>query len=132
MSSDTQNPNLVLPNLFGVTDDADAIMIQGQHEKMREAVYLYHLDTGEWPTEWSEGDLSSGSSDRGDHQLWGSRNDGDTDDVGGWDGPYVDRPILQENKWGGYWGVYEDVNVAIYDGSDHVHADYTVLAYYNA
>ncbi|MCL0059263.1 hypothetical protein M1O20_01975 [Dehalococcoidia bacterium] len=58
---------------------------------MRKTVYLYHLDTGEWPTEWSEGDLSSGSSDRGDHQLWGSRNDGDTDDVGGWDGPYVDR-----------------------------------------
>ncbi|MCL0087835.1 type II secretion system GspH family protein [Dehalococcoidia bacterium] len=89
---------LIVPNFFGVTDNADAIMIQGQHEKMREAVYLYHLDTGQWPTEWSGAPLDNTAL----HQLWHA------DNVGGWDGPYIERPILQENRWGGFWGVVEN------------------------
>ncbi|MCL0093797.1 type II secretion system GspH family protein [Dehalococcoidia bacterium] len=98
---------LVLPNLFGITDDADAIMIQGQHEKMREAVFLYHEDTGEWPNEHT----------LGTHDLWNQ-------DISGWDGPYIERPILQKNRWGGHWGVSDlTFNVT------GVHATYTVLFY---
>jgi general secretion pathway protein G len=81
---------LVLPNLFGVTGEMDAIMIQGQHEKMREAVLLYHNDTGTWPTEWS----AVGLNVTAQHQLWLA------DNVTGWAGPYINRPILHENRWG--------------------------------
>ncbi|MBT9163574.1 MAG: Type II secretion system protein G [Chloroflexi bacterium] len=84
---------LVVPNFFGVTDESDAIMMQGQHEKMREAVYLYHEDTGEWPTEWSGAPIGAAG-----HELWFPVG------VGGWDGPYIDRPILQKNPWGGLGG----------------------------
>ena len=98
---------LVLPNLFGVTDDADAIQIQGQHEKMREAVYLYHSDTGEWPNEYV-----------GTHNLW-SHN------ISGWDGPYIERPILQKNRWGGHWGVWKNVGLNV----TGVSGTYTVLFY---
>ena len=89
---------LIVPNFFGVTDEADATQIMGQHEKMQQAVFLYYLDTGEWPTEWSEAALGETAL----HQLWHAGG------VAGWDGPYIDRPILQENRWGGYWGVRED------------------------
>ena len=106
---------LIVPNVFGVTDEADAIMIQGQHEKMREAVLLYHLDTGEWPTEWS----GAGFYDAAQRQLWHAGN------VSGWDGPYIDRPILQKNKWGGDWGVYDNVTLWDMEGL------YTVLFYDN-
>ncbi|MCL0104024.1 prepilin-type N-terminal cleavage/methylation domain-containing protein [Dehalococcoidia bacterium] len=99
---------LIVPNFLGVTDEADAIMIQGQYEKMREVVYLYHLDTGEWPTEWSEAALGDASL----RQLWHA------DDVSGWDGPYIERPILQENRWGGFWGVRENRRLNL-TGSDN-------------
>ncbi|MCL0039068.1 type II secretion system GspH family protein [Dehalococcoidia bacterium] len=106
---------LIVPNFFEIPDNADAIMIQGQHEKMREAVLLYYLDTGEWPTEWSGVALGTTAK----HQLWHA------DNVSGWDGPYIDRPILQKNKWGGNWGVYENVTLWGMDGL------YTVLFYDN-
>jgi general secretion pathway protein G len=88
---------LVLPDLFGATVGLDAIGIQGQHEKMREAVFLYFEDTGTWPTEWS------GNTTK---QLW-------SDNVTGWAGPYNDRPIEQENRWGGFWGVLETVSMNV-------------------
>ena len=111
---------LVVPNFFGIMDGADAVQIQGQHEKMREAVFLYHEDTGEWPTEYSRYDFTYPWK----HQLWLDNG------VANWDGPYIDRPILQDNRWGGCtWGVHEDrrLNVA---GKDNSGADmYTVLLY---
>ncbi|MCL0060351.1 type II secretion system GspH family protein [Dehalococcoidia bacterium] len=109
---------LVLPNFFDITDEADATQIMGQHEKMREAVFLYYLDTGEWPTEWSGAPLD----DTALHQLW---LDGG---VAGWDGPYLERPILQENRWEGYWGVVED---RLLTGAPGGISDYTVLLYTN-
>jgi hypothetical protein len=42
-----------VPNLFDVIDGGEAIQIMGQHEKMREAVFLYYQDTSTWPTEWA-------------------------------------------------------------------------------
>ncbi|MCL0075757.1 type II secretion system GspH family protein, partial [Dehalococcoidia bacterium] len=107
---------LVLPNFFDITDEADATQIMGQHEKMREAVFLYYLDTGQWPTEWSGSPLGT----RADHQLWRA------DNVAGWDGPYLERPILQENRWEGYWGVVE--NRKLTGAAD---GNYTVLLYAN-
>lgn len=110
---------LIVPNLMGVVDNLSSITMQGQHEKMREAVLLYHIDTGEWPTEYSS--YFVGIENR--HQLWHE------DSVGGWDGPYLDRPILQENRWGGYWGVYENrrLDLVLEDNSG---ADmYTSLLY---
>jgi len=106
---------LVLPNFFGIIDDGESIQIQGQHEKMREAVLLYHNDTGQWPSEWS-GVALGVSAER---QLWLP------DGVSGWDGPYVDRPILQKNRWGGNWGVFDGVEVHGLPGK------YTVLFYDN-
>ncbi|MFW0860139.1 MAG: type II secretion system protein, partial [Dehalococcoidia bacterium] len=44
---------LVVPNFFGMTYEAEATMIAGQHEKLREAVFMYYIDTGQFPTEWS-------------------------------------------------------------------------------
>ncbi|MCL0092384.1 prepilin-type N-terminal cleavage/methylation domain-containing protein [Dehalococcoidia bacterium] len=96
---------LIVPDFFVIPDEADAIMIQGQHEKMREAVYLYHLDTAEWPTEWSGAPVWTTNR----HQLWHA------DGVAGWDGPYIDRPILQENRWGGRWGVFENRRLNLTD-----------------
>ncbi|MBT9141427.1 MAG: Type II secretion system protein G [Dehalococcoidia bacterium] len=123
---------LVLPNFFGITDEADSIQIQGQHEKMREAVYLYYTDTGEWPTEWSGSDLAADHH----HQLWLDADDitGGALTVGGWDGPYLDRPILQENKWGGNWGVVESrrLNLAGANNTPGAGGElYTALLYEN-
>ena len=107
---------LVVPNFFGIMDGADAVQIQGQHEKMREAVFLYHEDTGEWPTEWSDSDLGTIY-----HQLWDN-----IVGASGWDGPYLDRPILQDNRWGGRWGVHEN---RLLSGAAGGIDDYTVLLY---
>ncbi|MCL0078688.1 type II secretion system GspH family protein [Dehalococcoidia bacterium] len=107
---------LVLPNFFDITDEADATQIMGQHEKMREAVFLYYQDTGQWPTEWSGDDGAAAS------QLWHA------DNVAGWDGPYLERPILQENRWGGFWGVVEN---RLLTGAPGGMFDYTVLLYTN-
>ncbi len=100
---------LVVPNFFGVTDESEAIQIQGQHEKMREAVYLYHSDTSRWPNEWSGAPLTTTAQ----HQLWLA------DGVSGWDGPYIDRPILQKNRWGGNWGVRDGrrLNLTLVDNT---------------
>ncbi|MFP3975368.1 MAG: type II secretion system protein [Chloroflexota bacterium] len=113
---------LVVPNMFGIMDDAEAVQIQGQHEKMREAVFSYYADTSEFPTEWSRYDLSDSDNKRF-HQLWSDTNDEGDSTVTGWDGPYLDRPVLQENRWDGFWGVFEDVELEA-DGEY-----YTVLAY---
>ncbi|MFP4641922.1 MAG: prepilin-type N-terminal cleavage/methylation domain-containing protein [Chloroflexota bacterium] len=113
---------LVVPNFFAVTEDSQSIMIQGQHEKMREAVFQYYADTREFPMEWSENAVADNKEQ---HQLWTNADDsGNTSPgVNGWDGPYIDRPILQENAWGGYWGVVNDETLAGLDGN------YTVLRY---
>ncbi|MBT9163577.1 MAG: Fimbrial protein [Chloroflexi bacterium] len=108
---------LVVPHFFGITDNAEAIQIMGQHEKMREAVYLYYTDTGEWPTEWSGVGLGTPAK----RQLWLA------DNVSGWRGPYLDRPILQKNRWGGNWGVYEGIG---FHGAG-MGGTYTVLFYDN-
>lgn len=106
---------LVVPNMSGATRDAQVVQIQGQHEKMREAVFSYYLDTGQFPTEWSE----EGTRTSDDyHQLW------DDDGSPGWDGPYLEKPILQEDRWGGYWGVVEGLEL---ENGEY----YTVLAYMN-
>ncbi|MFP3975316.1 MAG: type II secretion system protein [Dehalococcoidia bacterium] len=113
---------LVVPNMFGIMGDAEAVQIQGQHEKMREAVFQYYADTSEFPTEWSRYDLSD-SGNKSFHQLWTDINDTGDGTVGAWDGPYLDRPVLQENRWDGFWGVFEDVELEA--EGDY----YTVLAY---
>ncbi|MCL0103253.1 prepilin-type N-terminal cleavage/methylation domain-containing protein [Dehalococcoidia bacterium] len=107
---------LIVPNFFDITDEADATQIMGQHEKMQQAVFLYYTDTGEWPTEWSGNDSPAAS------QLWHA------DGVAGWDGPYLERPILQENRWGGYWGVVENRELT---GAAGDIFDYTVLLHTN-
>ncbi|MCL0095933.1 prepilin-type N-terminal cleavage/methylation domain-containing protein [Dehalococcoidia bacterium] len=107
---------LIVPNFFDITDEADATQIMGQHEKMQQAVFLYYTDTGQWPTEWS-GDDSPAAS-----QLWHA------DGVAGWDGPYLERPILQENRWGGHWGVFENRKLT---GAAGDIFDYTVLLHTN-
>jgi len=112
---------LVLPNFFKITEDAPAIMIQGQREKMMEAVYLYHQDCDQWPTELSGAALTT----EGDHQLWNNEDDLGTGTVDGWDGPYVDRPIFQQDKWGGEWGVLETVALTNPAGN------FTCLVYQN-
>lgn len=98
---------LVLPNFFKITEDAPAIIIQGQREKMMEAVYMYHQDCDQWPTELSGAALTT----EGDHQLWNNEANLVPGTVDGWDGPYVDRPIFQQDKWGGGWGVLETVTL---------------------
>jgi general secretion pathway protein G len=110
---------LVVPHFFGIVD-GEAIQIQGQHEKMREAVFLYFEDTRTWPTEWS-GVAVNITAQR---QLWLAG------DVSGWAGPYIDRPILQENRWGGFWGVLEYILVDM-DGAlgPLPSENYTVLRY---
>ena len=112
---------LVVPNFFKITEDAPAVMIQGQREKAMEAVYLYHEDCDEWPTEWSGALLAT----EGDHQLWNNEDDAGTGTVTGWDGPYIDRPIFQKDKWGGEWGVVETRTLANLAGN------FTVLFYDN-
>lgn len=113
---------LVVPNLFGRGEDADVVQIQRQHDTLRTAVSLYHMDTGAWPTEWS----GAGIGTEGSHQLWFA------DDVSGWDGPYIDRPILQDNRWGGHWGVSENRRLNV-TGADNTVAGggvfFTVLRY---
>ncbi|MCL0069695.1 type II secretion system GspH family protein [Dehalococcoidia bacterium] len=109
---------LVVPNFFDITHEADATQIMGQHEKMQQAVFLYYQDTGQWPTEWSGAD----EGDTAQRQLWHA------DNVVGWDGPYLERPILQENRWGGYWGVVENRERC---GAPGDIFDYTVLLYSN-
>ena len=98
---------LVVPNVTAITKKANATSIAGQHEKMREAVYQYYHDVNEWPTEWSGSDLSTEKY----HQLWTNKDDGDTGMVGGWSGPYIDRPLLQDERWNGDWGVIEDFDL---------------------
>ncbi len=93
---------LVVPNMFGAIGEAEATQIQGQHEKMREAVFSYYADTSEYPTEWSANDVNHEDQ----HQLW-TNADESGGDVNGWDGPYLDRPVLQDNRWSGNWGVWE-------------------------
>ena len=88
---------LVVPNFFGLIEGAEHVQIQGQHEKMREAVFLYFEDTSDWPTEWSGYNWESGS------QLWSKNN------IAGWQGPYLDRPIRQLNRWERHWGVREGI-----------------------
>ncbi|MFP4641925.1 MAG: PQQ-binding-like beta-propeller repeat protein [Chloroflexota bacterium] len=89
---------LVIPNFFGITGDTKCQMIVGEHQKMREAIYDYYTDTGEWPYEWSN--YPAGNTSK--HQLWGDGG------FVGWDGPYLDRPILQDHDWGGDWGIKND------------------------
>jgi len=113
---------LVLPNFFGIAAEAEATMIAGQHEKMREAVFLYYTDTGQFPTEWSAAALGIVGGANPLRQLWRH------DNVPGWDGPYIERPIVQENRWGGFWGVYENRTL---DGAAGDAQDYTVLLYIN-
>jgi prepilin-type N-terminal cleavage/methylation domain-containing protein len=110
---------LVLPDLFGATVGLDAIGIQGQHEKMREAVFLYFQDTGTWPSEWSGGNVTF------QRQLWRWLDDPGTANVTGWAGPYIDRPILQRNRWGGHWGVVENVTMNV----TGLNVPFTVLRY---
>jgi general secretion pathway protein G len=108
---------LVLPHFFGIIEDADVPYIMAQHHQMRTAVFLYHEDTGRWPNEWSGHPVWETAW----HQLWHAAN------VSGWDGPYIERPILQENRWGGHWGVLRDVDI------DVVREDpalYTVFRHY--
>jgi len=82
---------LVVPHLYRVPEQVDVMMIQGQRDQLRTAVFMYHSDTGVWPEEWS-----TGTAHR--NQLWHH-------DVSGWDGPYIERPIRTANRWGGKWGV---------------------------
>ncbi|MCL0089568.1 type II secretion system GspH family protein [Dehalococcoidia bacterium] len=107
---------LIVPNFFNITHEADATQIMGQHEKMQQAVFLYHQDTGEWPTEWSGAPVG----DTAQRQLWLGGG------VVGWDGPYLERPILPENRWGGYWGVVENRRL-----SGAANGNYTVLLHTN-
>ncbi|MCL0093799.1 type II secretion system GspH family protein [Dehalococcoidia bacterium] len=107
---------LIVPNFFDITDEADATQIMGQHEKMQQAVFLYYTDTGQWPTEWSGNDSPAAS------EL------SVCNDVVGWDGPYLERPILPENRWGGFWGVVENRKLCGAAGNIF---DYTVLLYAN-
>ena len=119
--------SLVVPDILNakasLTMKAHAIKIEGQYQRIREAVYLYYQNTGQWPTEWSEDSLAAYP---GDHQLWCNRNDADTGTVCGWDGPYIERPILRENYWNGYWGVVEDFRLSVF-GAD----EFTCLVYFN-
>ncbi|MFP4641926.1 MAG: type II secretion system protein [Dehalococcoidia bacterium] len=120
---------LVVPNFFDLTEDTEAVMVQGQHEKMREAVYSYFTDTGEWPTEWSEYALNSTDTNRAGHQLWDSWDDCGNATLTGWEGPYIDRPILQETRWDGYWGVVEDRQLNMTSSNNTGAPYYTALCY---
>lgn len=112
---------LVVPNFTIITKKADSTFIAGQHEKMREAVYKYYHDVNDWPTEWTQytaaadydGTVSNTSEDENDdtHQLWCSANDDDSGTLASWAGPYIDRPLLQDDRWGGDWGVIEDFDL---------------------
>ncbi len=109
---------LVVPNVTIITKKADSTLIAGQHEKMREAVYKYYHDLNAWPTEWSQytaaadydGTVDGTSENENDdtHQLWCSANDDDSGTLVSWAGPYIDRPLLQDDRWGGDWGVIEN------------------------
>ena len=112
---------LVVPNFFKITEDAPAIIIQGQREKMMEAVYMYHQDCDEWPTELSGAALTT----EGDHQFWNNEDDSGASTLLAWDGPYIDRPIFQKDKWGGHWGVLETVALTNPAGN------FTCLVYQN-
>ncbi|MCL0049306.1 hypothetical protein M1N13_03330, partial [Dehalococcoidia bacterium] len=78
---------------------------------------------GEWPTEWSPASLGGNL-----HQLWNN-----VIGATGWDGPYIDRPILQDNRWGGNWGVYENrrLDLTDTDNSDAGDPLFTALLYDN-
>ena len=106
---------LVLPNFFGIYEDNAVLMIEQQHHSLRTAVFLYHQDTGEWPTEvsWDR------PVDHDNRELWSRQG------VTGWDGPYIERPILQYNRWGGGWGVLEGRSLNV-TGVDDL---YTVLVH---
>lgn len=127
---------LIVPNIAGTTKKGHAVMILGQHEKFKEAVYTYYEDTGQWPTEWSQytaatdydGTVDNTSENENDdtHQLWCSSNDDDTATVAQWNGPYIDRPILQNDFWNGDWGVIEDFDLCGF-GNDK----FTCLVYTN-
>ena len=95
---------LVVPNFAIITKKADSTFIAGQHEKMREAVYKYYHDVSAWPTEWGGVNLSEEKN----HQLWTNKDDAGNA-LSAWAGPYIDRPILQDNRWNGDWGVLEKV-----------------------
>jgi hypothetical protein len=82
---------------------------------------MYHQDCDQWPTELSGAALTT----EGDHQLWNNEDDLGTGTVDGWDGPYVDRPIFQQDKWGGEWGVLETVALTNPAGN------FTCLVYQN-
>ncbi|MCL0084529.1 hypothetical protein M1N82_03200, partial [Dehalococcoidia bacterium] len=74
-----------------------------------------------WPTEWSGDPVWTTNR----HQLWHAG------DVGGWDGPYIERPILQENRWGGRWGVFEDRRLNLKGIDNREGVLFTALLYEN-
>jgi len=78
---------LVMPNFFEIISGARTTMIRGQHEKMREAVFSFYIDTGTFPNEFSD--------DTGKRQLTNN-----TPAVSEWNGPYLERPPVA-NAWGG-------------------------------
>ena len=78
---------LVMPNFFEIIPGARTTMIRGQHEKMREAVFSFYIDTGTFPNEWSD--------DGGKRQLTNN-----TPPASDWNGPYLERPPVP-NDWGG-------------------------------
>ncbi|MBT9160498.1 MAG: Type II secretion system protein G [Dehalococcoidia bacterium] len=106
---------LVVPNFFGMAYEAEATMIAGQHEKLREAVFMYYIDTGQFPTEWSA-------------YVAATRQLSVAGGIPGWRGPYIERPIGELNRWGGHWGVYENRKLTGAPGDPH---DFTVLLYTN-
>ena len=108
---------MIAPNLFGVAHEGEVAMIMGQRDELRDAVLRYHTHTGVWPTEWSGVAVNVTAM----RELWLSGN------VTGWAGPYIDRPILHENRWGGFWGVLESILVDLDAVGPLPSENYTVL-----
>ncbi len=116
---------VVVPNLFGLTERAAVNQIINQHQQMRGPVLLYNQDTGRWPNEWS----GAGITDTGNRQLWFPQPG-----VVGWDGPYIERPILELSRWEGPWGVQRGQRLNFRGFNNTVGGGgllHTVLEYHN-
>jgi type II secretory pathway pseudopilin PulG len=87
--------SILIPNIVKQVQKAKATTTVSLYKTLQAAVIDYNIDTGRFPIQYS----SHGAGDAPDLANLTARPP-EASGVSGWDGPYIDRPLIT-NEWGG-------------------------------
>ncbi|MDD2702766.1 MAG: prepilin-type N-terminal cleavage/methylation domain-containing protein [Candidatus Omnitrophica bacterium] len=104
---------IIAPGAFMAIEKAKVTKATGDMRVIKTAAISYYTDTGNWPL------IGVGGTIRGTGAGFITNNDGNGNQVAGWDGPYLERwPV---NPWGSAASAYRNQYYwdADYSGDDN-------------